>query len=113
MAAAARSSGRIARRVPLKAFPTAVRTELTITASRMACLPSQLLDATQAKKSTTGGLVARATANKTSPQRRRRGGHERHQGSREAPPTPPPFYVSVGSQGPHRPRFRKWAFHGN
>src|SRR5712692_8861772 len=83
MAAAARSSGRIARRVPLKAFPTAVRTELTITASRMACLPLHLLDATQAKKSTTGGLVASGTANKTSPQRRRRRGHERHQGSRE------------------------------
>src|SRR5712692_8390323 len=95
MAAAARSSGRIARRVPLKAFPTAVRTELTITASRMACLPSHLLDATRAKKSTTGGLVASGTANKTSPQRRRRRGHERHQGSREAPPPTPPFFFKV------------------
>ena len=38
IAAAPRSSGRVARRVPLGAFPTAVRTELTITASRMAHL---------------------------------------------------------------------------
>ena len=39
IAAAARSSGRVARRVPLGALPTAVRTELTITASRMVHLP--------------------------------------------------------------------------
>src|SRR5690348_5690972 len=35
MAMAARSSGRVERSVPLKALPTAVRTELTITASRI------------------------------------------------------------------------------
>ncbi len=39
IAAAARSSGRVARRVPLGALPTAVRTELTMTASRMVHLP--------------------------------------------------------------------------
>src|SRR5712692_9901937 len=109
MAAAARSSGRIARRVPLKAFPTAVRTELTITASRMACLPLHLLDATQAKKSTTGGLAARDTANKTSPQRRRR---EDTKGTKDLGRHPPPalFYVSVDSKGLQPKRFRKGAF---
>ena len=37
MAMAARSSGRVVRSVPLKAFPTGVRTELTMTASLMMC----------------------------------------------------------------------------
>jgi hypothetical protein len=35
MATAARSSGRVARNVPLPDFPTAVRTELAITTSRI------------------------------------------------------------------------------
>src|SRR5713101_7712370 len=96
MAAAARSSGRIARRVPLKAFPTAVRTELTITASRMACLPLHLLDARQPKKSTSCGLVAGGTASRTSPQRR-----IGHLGTKDfgRHPPPPLFYVSVDSKG--------------
>src|ERR1051326_6545101 len=42
-ATAARSSGRVLRSVPLKAFPTAVRTELTTTASRInASIPQRL-----------------------------------------------------------------------
>src|SRR5271166_5854444 len=40
MATAARSSGRVVRSVPLPALPTAVRTELTITASLMGATPS-------------------------------------------------------------------------
>ncbi len=62
IANAARSSGRIARSIPRGAFPIAVRTELTITASRMAHLgrdgtlrrskPSPL-NATRKKNATT------------------------------------------------------------
>src|ERR1700690_4435392 len=56
MVAAARSSGRLVRSVPLGALPTAVRTELTITASRMIHLPDgvlRVLDALSAQKATT------------------------------------------------------------
>ena len=37
IATAARSSGRVARSVPLNAFPTGVRTELAMTASLIVC----------------------------------------------------------------------------
>ena len=56
MAMAARSSGRVARSVPLPALPTAVRTELTITASRMFTFligVLRVLDAVSHQKATT------------------------------------------------------------
>src|SRR5579863_1118563 len=61
MATAARSSGRVARSVPFGALPTAVRTELTITASRIRHLNLDLhgnepnaLDAAAMEKATAG-----------------------------------------------------------
>src|SRR5579863_8780179 len=61
MATAARSSGRVARSVPFGALPTAVRTELTITASRIRHLNLDLhgnepnaLDAAAMGKATAG-----------------------------------------------------------
>src|SRR5712692_8201741 len=112
MAAAARSSGRIARRVPLKAFPTAVRTELTITASRMACLPLHLLDAThwmpQGRKNQPQVDSRRATP-QTSHRRSEAGdgGDDFGTGS-----DPPHFCVSVDSKGLQPKKSRKCAFHG-
>src|SRR5712692_6489534 len=103
MAAAARSSGRIARRVPLKAFPTAVRTELTITASRMACLPLHLLDAThwmpQGRKNQPQ-VDSRPAPPQTGPLRSD-GDAEDTKGTRDLgrhPPPPPPFMLVVFSK---------------
>ena len=64
IAMAARSSGRVVRSVPFGALPTAVRTELTITASRMIHLgrdfshSTSILDVVRRKKATARGMPA-------------------------------------------------------
>src|SRR5713101_6266422 len=101
MAAAARSSGRIARRVPLKAFPTAVRTELTITASRMACLPLHLLDATHWMPQGRKNQPRECPPTRLEPQLSLRGTWPMFGRFAAAQPQapPPPFFVTVDSKG--------------